>query len=128
MTGERMSAAEFKVLREQLGLPASWVATQVLVTERSVSRWESGEDPVNHRAATLLRDLQKLTDKQIDQKLRQIERRNPDVAELHTYRRDRDWERIAPTRFAYLPASWHRAMTARLAFLIDRPVVINYAA
>lgn len=115
-----MTAAEFKVTRERLGLSASWVASSLGVTEKSISRWESGEDPVNVRAATFLRNLHQESEKMIKRTLTAIGKRKSDgPVLLKTYRM------VNPS--SIYPASFHRAMTGRLALLIDREVEIVYA-
>lgn len=49
-----MTGAEFKTLRETLGLPVSWMASQARVRERSVNYWESGRFAVPDDAVALL--------------------------------------------------------------------------
>lgn len=43
---ERMTAAEFRTVREYLGLTAEWVADQLGVALRTVRRWEHGHSPI----------------------------------------------------------------------------------
>ncbi|GAA2679815.1 MULTISPECIES: DNA-binding transcriptional regulator [Actinosynnema] len=49
-----MTPAEFKVLRESLGLSAQWLATAVHVDQRTVRRWQGGAIPLRADVVTLL--------------------------------------------------------------------------
>lgn len=122
-----MSAAEFKVCRERLGLTASWVATQLGVYEKTISRWETGERVVSEEAANLLRLIHARTSRLIMKSIRKIKK----PTTLLTYRRDEDmvtFELFSDLDLVVpLPASWHRAMTGRIALLTDQPVKIAYA-
>jgi DNA-binding transcriptional regulator YiaG len=51
---QTMSPAEFRCLREYLGLSTQWVAVQLGVGPRAVLRWESPGGTVPQRAASLL--------------------------------------------------------------------------
>lgn len=43
---ERMSPAEFRVVREFLGLSGPWLARHLEVTDRTIRHWEAGRYPV----------------------------------------------------------------------------------
>lgn len=52
-----MSPAEFRCIREYLGLTTQWVATRLWVNPRAVLRWESEGEKVPENAAALMRDM-----------------------------------------------------------------------
>src|SRR5690606_36388832 len=52
-----LTAAEFKTLREHLGIPGEWLARRFGVSDRSVRHWDSGEYPVPERISRWLRWL-----------------------------------------------------------------------
>lgn len=43
---ESMTAAEFRIRREQLGLSAEWLADRLGVALKTVQRWENGHRPI----------------------------------------------------------------------------------
>lgn len=132
---QRMSAAEFKVGRERLGLTATWVATQLGVTDRSVARWEAGEMPVSRDAEALIDRVHTYTNRLVLTTVRKLKlpknAKPGDAVVLFTFRRDED---MAPEGVwinqedGPLPASWHRAMIGRVALITDLPVQIEYIA
>lgn len=52
-----MTPAEFRCLREYLGLTTQWLAVRLGVTSRAVLRYESPGETVPAKAASLLEDL-----------------------------------------------------------------------
>lgn len=105
-----MSDAEFRCLRDWLGLTVAWLADHLGVAERSIHRWEAGQPVPPGVAAEVLR-LSEVTyqvfDGLVDDLLDM-----PDPA-IITYRTDADYLRHHPEMD--WPASWHRALCARLA-------------
>lgn len=53
----RMSAADFKSIRESLGLTAQWLADAVHVDQRTVRRWEDGDIPLRDDVVDVLLQL-----------------------------------------------------------------------
>ena len=106
-----MSGAELRCLREWLGLTTRWLADHLGVAERSVHRWESGIREVPEGVAAEALRLSEITygvlNGLIDQLL--------DVPEpgVYTYMSDADYRSHHPEQD--WPASWHRALCARLA-------------
>ena len=106
-----MSGAELRCLREWLGLTTRWLADHLGVAERSVHRWESGIREVPEGVAAEVLRLSEITygvlNGLIDQLL--------DVPEpgVYTYMSDADYRAHHPEQD--WPASWHRALCARLA-------------
>lgn len=80
-----MTGAEFKTLRESLGLPVSWVAAQGGVRERTVSYWEATSAPVPTDMEALLLA--------IERKLARLATTDDDTTPLLRYRSNSDlWE------------------------------------
>lgn len=54
-----LSNAEFRCLREFLGLPVQWVAQELRVNEHTVRDWETNDRPIPGYASDYLSDLGK---------------------------------------------------------------------
>lgn len=108
---DRMSAAEFRVVRESLGLTTRWVAEFLEVAERTVHRWEGGQSPIPDGVRRTMRYVEGNTADAVAAKTETC-RVNP-TRPLLTYRTDAEYWAEHPTR-SY-PASWHRALAARVA-------------
>jgi predicted transcriptional regulator len=102
-----LTAAEFRCTRERLGLPIRWVAEELGVQERSVSRWEDGTHPVPQGVA----DTMKVWAAAADALYREVSVVHPNGEAFRTYRTDADYR---PTGMIDWPASWHRAIAGRL--------------
>lgn len=108
---EPMTDAEFKVVREHLGLTTRWVADHLGVAERSVHRWEAGQTPVPDGVRRQMEAWEQDTAESIGRAVADLgDARDPAVA---TYRTDEHYRRWEPD--AGWPASWHRALVARVA-------------
>ncbi|GGX70134.1 helix-turn-helix domain-containing protein [Streptomyces fructofermentans] len=109
--GRTMTSAEFMVVCEFLGLTGSWLAEHVGVPAGTVDAWEQGARPVPHSVRTALRDLERLTGEFVDKAVDSL----GDLPEpgIVTYRDDAEY-RAAHPESGY-PASWHRAVVARVA-------------
>jgi hypothetical protein len=118
---ERMTAAEFRVVREFLGLTLSWLAEHFKVNERTVPRWESGESPVPAGVAAELKALDAQTANTVTLAINAC--KNMRGPALRTYRTDADYRAHHP-EFEF-PASWHRAFVARVAQEVPG-LVIDY--
>lgn len=128
----RMSAAEFKVRRERLGLTSAWVAAQLGVSERSVSRYETGRMPVSHEAEELIEAVHAYTNRQVMRAVAELKvPKGADSVTLFTFARDIDmhdgaYVETGDQEYGPLSASWHRAMIGRIALLTDLPTRIEY--
>lgn len=108
---ERMTDAEFKVIREYLGLTGDWLAAHLGVSPRTVRHWEQGKYPVPDGVRLALEDLEARTGEFVGgivEKLLDV----PDPGVL-VYRTDAEYH--AAQSDADFPASWNRAVVARVA-------------
>lgn len=108
---ERMTSAEFRVVREFLGLTPEWLAAHLTVSGRTVRHWEQGKYLIPDGVRIQLEDLERLTGEFIGKAVEQL----MDLPEpgIVTYRTDAEYHASHPES-AY-PASWHRAVCARIA-------------
>lgn len=107
----QMTAAEFKVRREALGVTTAWTAARMRVQERTVHRWEAGVSPIPEGVRIEMDYLQMLTaDAAEAMRLDLLLQESPSVV---TYRTDDQYRRACPD--GEFPASWHRAVVARVA-------------
>lgn len=108
---ERMTPAEFKVVREFLGLTGDWLAAHLGVSPRTVRHWEQGKYAIPDGVRLAVEDLERRTGEFVSgiiEKLMDL----PDPAVI-TYRDDAEYKAAHPD--AEFPASWHRAVVARVA-------------
>lgn len=108
---ERMTPAELKVVREFLGLSSAALAGYLGVSDRTVRHWEAGKYPIPDGARLEIEKLEADTARFVAgvvEKLLDI----PDPVVV-TYRSDREYHAAHPE--IPLPASWHRAVIARVA-------------
>lgn len=109
---EPMSSAELRVVREHLGLTGEWLATQLGVQDRTWRRWEAGTQPVPEFVREYVERVEVATAEVVGQYVAAL-RDATDVGIL-TYRRDEGlWAERADME--PYPASWHRAVCARVA-------------
>lgn len=108
---ERMTPAEFKVVREYLGLTGDWLAGHLGVSPRTVRHWEQGKYPIPDGVRLQIEDLELRTGVFIGgivEKLLDV----PDPGVI-TYRDDAEYHAAHPE--IPFPAAWHRAVVARVA-------------
>src|SRR5690554_852097 len=117
-----LTAAEFKTLREHLGIPGEWLARRFGVSDRSVRHWDSGKYPVPERISRWMRWLAEETEATVAWIAERLETSPESERLLVTYRNDAElYARVAddPHRGLYpdddVPAAWHRRMAARVA-------------
>lgn len=123
-----MSSAEFRCLREFLGLSPEWLADHLDVQERTIHRWSTSDTHVPEAVAERIRLIARDTDAYVST----LARTSRTVL---TYRNDAQFLRSAdvsalPTDHrhyaAVFPASWHRAVAARVLHT-HSGVTIDYA-
>lgn len=108
---ERMTPAEFKVVREFLGLTGDWLAAHLGVSPRTVRHWERGKYAIPDGVRLAIENLEHDTGEFIGgaaEKLMDL----PDPGVI-TYRDDAEYHAAHPE--SPFPASWHRAVVARIA-------------
>lgn len=108
---ERMTPAELRVVREFLGLSSAALAKYLGVSDRTVRHWEAGKHPIPDGVRLEVERLEAYTAEFVAgvvEKLMDI----PDPVVV-TYRSDREYHAAHPE--IPLPASWHRAVIARVA-------------
>lgn len=105
-----MTPAEFKTVRESLGLSAQWLATHWSVSLRSIRNWEDGTSPIPPNISAELTAIEDYVDDAAERMIEAIESvpQNPqDLAIYEVPRVDADSPDI-------YPASLHRAIGARI--------------
>lgn len=102
-----MTSAEFRCLRELLGLTTAWLAARLGVAERTVQRWDHGHAPIPLGVAETIESLRDEADRQLDALIEGMTAATP----LVTFRTDEDAEAAGEV----WPASWHRALCGRAA-------------
>ncbi|MEU1040620.1 transcriptional regulator [Streptomyces sp. NPDC005907] len=109
--GRAMTPAEFKVVREFLGLTEEWLAEHVGVSPATVEEWEQGLEHVPGAVRAALGDLERLTGEFVGKAVAGL----ADLPEpgIVTYRNDLEYRAAHPE--SEYPASWHRAVVARVA-------------
>lgn len=114
-----MSPAEFKTIRESLGLPVQWVADQAGVRLRTAQYWEQGRNAVPEDVAQMLRGIDAQLWQLVAQAVDQIKSAAdeagglPGQIDLIRYRTDADLWRYMPD-FSPLPATAHGMLLSRL--------------
>lgn len=106
-----MSGAELRCLREWLGLTTPWLADHLAVAERSIHRWEAGAREVPEGVADEVLRLSEITYDTLNGMAEALmDLPDPGVT---TYRSDEHYHAHHPEQD--WPASYHRALCARLA-------------
>jgi transcriptional regulator with XRE-family HTH domain len=108
---ERMTDAEFRVVRDFLGLTGEWLAGHLGVSSRTVRHWEQGKFAIPDGVRLEIEDLEARTGVFVSgviEKLQGI----PEPGVI-TYRSDTEYHAAHPE--IPFPASWHRAAVARIA-------------
>ncbi len=67
----KMSAAEFKSIRESLGLNSNWLAAKTEVKIRDIKEWEEGKKLISQSIAKYLLDLENRFENVIDTNISQ---------------------------------------------------------
>lgn len=120
---ERMTDAELKTVREFLGFTGEALAAQLGVSSRTVRHWEAGRYPIPDGVRLAVEELERYTAEFVGRAVDAL----LDMAEpaVLVYRNDAEYHAAVPS--ATLPASWHRAVVARVAQEVPG-LVIAYPA
>ena len=114
--GSGMTAAEFRCLRESLGLTRVQAADLLRVAERTVRRWELGEVAVPDGVTAEMWRIVTHTGNVRDEALT-----DPVVV---VFRSDEDLWSARPSMRGW-PASWHRVIAARVAVETGARIVFD---
>ncbi|MCX4606793.1 YdiL family protein [Streptomyces anulatus] len=108
---ERMTDAEFRVIREYLGFTPEWLADHLKVSARTVRHWEAGKYAIPDGVRLEVEDLEARTAAFVAGVVTKL----LDIPEpgVLTYRTDTEYHTAHPD--VPFPASWHRAVVARIA-------------
>ncbi|WP_433460676.1 helix-turn-helix domain-containing protein [Micromonospora sp. CA-248212] len=110
---ERMTDAEFRVVREHLGLTGDWLAGHLGVSARTVRHWEQGKYPIPDGVRLAMEGLEAETAQFVTAIVGTLLASNETDLVVLTYRSDADYRAAHPD--LDWPASWHRAVVARVA-------------
>ncbi|MET8826079.1 helix-turn-helix domain-containing protein [Streptomyces sp. NPDC004610] len=108
-TSAAMSAAEFRITREAVGFTQDALSMHLECSRRSVANWEDGTRPVPDDMRDAIIRLAAYTDGAVDALAYQLS--GSDTPSVETYRDDE----TVPVLWSGMPASWHRAVVARVA-------------
>ncbi|QFG13279.1 helix-turn-helix DNA binding domain protein [Streptomyces phage Gilgamesh] len=108
---ERMTPAELRVVREYLGVTPEWLAAHLKVSGRLVRHWEQGKYAIPDIHRLEIQNLERYTGAFVSKVIDHL----MDVPEpvVGTYRDDDEYHAAHPEMS--FPASWHRAVIARVA-------------
>lgn len=105
-----MSAAEFRSIRERLGLSVEWIADKLARRDvKAVRRWEQGRNPIPAPARDRLLVLKQEADEFVDELVDDMTGEKDPVLETLPANE----EGAGPSGLVY-PATWHRAIAARV--------------
>jgi DNA-binding transcriptional regulator YiaG len=109
---EIMTPAELRVVREWLGLTGEALALLLGVQDRTVRRWEAGQIIIPDGARLEIEQLEAQADTIVEEQVLALnDARDPVTM---TYRTNEHYWQHHPEQEPR-PASWHRAITARIA-------------
>ena len=117
--GDLMTDAEFRMVREHLGLDQQWIADRLDVAVRSVQRWEQGDSQVPDGVRLQMEAWERETAETVGLAIDRLhDARDPVVG---TYRDDGTYRRLDGGGWS---ARWHRAMVARVCDVVPGLVVV----
>ena len=123
--------ADLRVRREALGLSQTWLAERLGVQDRAVRRWEAGDRAsIPADVWRLLDDGERRAEAILDAIADELpalegEHGPADAVDVVVYPTDERLWAVHPW-FEPWPASWHRAVCARVRDLTDAPVRYHY--
>ena len=121
-----MNRADLKVRREALGLTQGWLAERLGVQDRAVRRWEAGDREVPADVWDVIEQAEQQAEAILDAVADGLaDQPEPDGIDVVVFETDEDLWAVHPG-FRPLPASWHRAVAARIRDLVDGEVRFHY--
>lgn len=108
---ERMTDAEFRTIREWLGVSSEWLAGHLGVSTRTIRHWEAGKYPIPDGVRLEIERLEEQTGEFVGRVVDAL----LDVPDpvVVVYRSDAEYHAAHPE--VGFPASWHRRVIARAA-------------
>lgn len=106
------TGAELVAAREYLGVSAEWLSGRLGVTARTLRNWESGRVAVPKSAADSVREHLDCTGDAEDELISWFRPSNRLRPAFQVFRTDAELLAACPT--SYWPASWYRALYARV--------------
>ena len=121
-----ITPAELQVTREYLGLSTKWVAEQLVIGDRRLTRMESGQEPqIPQAVMTLLDDVYADTKETVERMVavyrRKVKASGDEPVILYTYRTDVEYEKAG----GKYPSRWHRHVCARVADAVPGVVLMH---
>ena len=107
----RMTPAEFRVARESMGMSGPWLAAHLGVSDRTQRHWEAGRYPIPDGVRLEIERLLADTDQHVTAHIERM-MGMPDPVMI-TYATDEQYHAAHPD--SPYPASWHRAVAARVS-------------
>ncbi len=114
-----MTDAEFRVVREHLGLDQQWIADRLGVALRSVQRWENDNNPVPDGVRRQMEAWEQQTAVTVGLAVDRL--RNARDLVVATYRDDATYRQLDGGGWS---ARWHRAMVGRVCDEVPGVVVV----
>lgn len=121
---DKLNPAEFKTLRESLGLSAQWVADQSGVILRTAQRWDSGRPGIDVKVpedvVAMLEKINSQLITMVNQAVDIVDSAKPKPNRIFVvrYRTDEDLWHFSPD-FEPLPYTCHGAMLGRLMLALS---------
>jgi hypothetical protein len=109
-TEDQMTGAEFRCLREQLGLTVAWLFDYLGVGEATVNRWQDGKMNIAPGVVDDMLELEAIAAKSVAAAVARLDGTNEPL--LTVPRTDAALLREHPDDT--YPASWHRAIASRV--------------
>lgn len=109
-----MSAAEFRMVREALGLTTDWIAAHLNIALRTVRRWEHGHSPIPDGVRVEMENLEATWADEVNRIIGELENATDLVLTI-------------PQHDAAMPAAWWRSIAHRAASIIPG-VHVRYPA
>ncbi len=125
---KNMHAAEFKTLREAVGLSISTLVKVIDVDERSIRKWESGKKKVPQDVVERLVEIDALISDTAKNEFSNIQKSSQESVVLHRFIEEDDFHNAHP-EFEDLPLTTYGVMLFRLRqkFIdLGVPVSIEY--
>ncbi|MFC4349094.1 hypothetical protein ACFO5Q_14665 [Kordiimonas lipolytica] len=116
-----MTPAEFRCLREGLGLSERDISMLTLATEAQVKAWEQGREAVPEREGGLLADLEREVERRLAGALEHAQAK--DVVTLKLFRNALDFKKSGPDMSPIPPMlayRCHSALVGRLCRALKR--------